>query len=284
MMKIGHILFPMDFSERCCAAVPFVASMARHYGSKITLLSIADLPSFEAYSEPGEPVTGNAGLVLNDLQARLDGALLQPFSGLDVKRAVDVGDPAELILDYAEMHAVDIVMMPTHGVGRFRQFLLGSVTAKVLHDAKCPVWTAAHRAEPHLDSVLPYRTILCAVDETPDCSQPLMWAAEFAADCGARLRLVHVFPGMANFPSAEYREDMRRGAMERMEVLFRRLGVRAPLTVSFGLVSDCVRDEAKHSQADLLVIGRGHIHQTLGRLRTHAYSIISQSPCPVVSV
>jgi hypothetical protein len=30
---------------------------------------------------------------------------------------------------------VDLIMMPTHGVGTFRSFLVGSVTAKVLHDA-----------------------------------------------------------------------------------------------------------------------------------------------------
>jgi hypothetical protein len=47
-------------------------------------------------------------------------------------------------VEFAANHHVDLVMMPTHGVGTFRSFLVGSVTAKVLHDANCPVWTAAH--------------------------------------------------------------------------------------------------------------------------------------------
>ncbi len=37
--------------------------------------------------------------------------------------------------------------MPTHGYGPFRRFILGSVTAKVLHDADCPVWTGVHLEE-----------------------------------------------------------------------------------------------------------------------------------------
>jgi nucleotide-binding universal stress UspA family protein len=37
-------------------------------------------------------------------------------------------------------------------------------------------------------------------------------------------------------------------------------------------------------EADLVVIGRGASSGMLGRLRTNAYSIIRQSPCPVVSV
>ena len=39
MLTIKHILFPIDFSERCCGAAPFVQAMARRFGAKITLLS-----------------------------------------------------------------------------------------------------------------------------------------------------------------------------------------------------------------------------------------------------
>ena len=48
---------------------------------------------------------------------------------------------------WAKANQIDLIMMPTHGYGRFRALLLGSVTAKVLHDADCPVWTAVHREE-----------------------------------------------------------------------------------------------------------------------------------------
>ena len=40
MFNIKRILFPIDFSERCCSAVPFVQSVARRFGAKITLLSV----------------------------------------------------------------------------------------------------------------------------------------------------------------------------------------------------------------------------------------------------
>jgi nucleotide-binding universal stress UspA family protein len=41
---------------------------------------------------------------------------------------------------------------------------------------------------------------------------------------------------------------------------------------------------AAELNADLLVIGRGAEPGILGRLEADAYSIIRQSPCPVVSV
>jgi hypothetical protein len=57
------------------------------------------------------------------------------------------GDPASIITEYAARNRVDLIMMPTHGYGTFRSLLLGSVTAKVLHDAECPVWTGVHTAD-----------------------------------------------------------------------------------------------------------------------------------------
>ncbi len=62
------------------------------------------------------------------------------------QRGADVGDPASLIIDYTNDNGIDLICLPTHGYGTFRRALLGSVTAKVLHDAGIPVWTSAHSA------------------------------------------------------------------------------------------------------------------------------------------
>ena len=45
-----------------------------------------------------------------------------------------------------------------------------------------------------------------------------------------------------------------------------------------------VAEAAQRLNADVLVIARGSAAGALGRLRANAYSIIRQSPCPVVSV
>ena len=39
MVAIKHILFPVDFSDRSTAAIPFVTAMATRFGSKVTLIS-----------------------------------------------------------------------------------------------------------------------------------------------------------------------------------------------------------------------------------------------------
>ena len=49
-----------------------------------------------------------------------------------------------------------------------------------------------------------------------------------------------------------------------------------------GGIGPVVRKVAEEQHADLVVIGRGVMHETFGRLRSKSYEIIRQSPCPVL--
>jgi nucleotide-binding universal stress UspA family protein len=289
MLNIQHILFPIDFSERSSGAVPFVESMARRYSARITLLSVAQPFFYTALGDPGgEAVIVNSEALLQGLQARLDNSLTKDFAGLRVDRLAEIDDPAQAIVDFAHTEGVDLIMMPTHGYGPFRSLLLGSVAAKVLHDVKCPVWTAAHAAKPPAGDHVECRTVLCAVDGGPNTASLLKWANEFSRDAGAALHLVHVVAGMEGSLSRqldrEFEEEMGSEARRTIEGLQASTGVQAPLSVVAGNVADGIRDEAGRQEAALVVIGRGSLQATFGRLRTHAYGIIRQSPCPVLSV
>jgi nucleotide-binding universal stress UspA family protein len=50
-----------------------------------------------------------------------------------------IGTPAQEILKAADKQKVDMIVMGSHGHGAFGTLLLGSVTQKVLHNAKVPV-------------------------------------------------------------------------------------------------------------------------------------------------
>jgi nucleotide-binding universal stress UspA family protein len=288
MPNIKHILFPVDFSERCCSAVPFVESMANRYDARITLFTAMQPMYYAAMGEPFVPAEVDLEELYRDLKARLDSSLTNDFAGLRVERVAKLGDPAGAITDFAQTHGVDLIMMPTHGYGPFRRFLLGSVTAKVLHDADCPVWTAAHVAERPCRGHVTCRNILCAVDGTPNSVSLMKWAGAFAKDTGAKLWMVHVISGMEGLPSrqmdSEFQAAIRQEAHRTIERLEESAGLKAPMCVAVGDVSESVREEALRHHADLVVIGRGKLQETLGRLRTHAYGIIRQAPCPVLSV
>jgi nucleotide-binding universal stress UspA family protein len=288
MLNIKHILFPMDFSARSCGAVPHIEAVAKRFGAKITLISVAQPVYAAGMGDPGGPVIIDTEDMLNELKQRLDSALVKELSALRVDRVADIGDPAAVIVDFAKKNEVDLIMMPTHGYGPFRSLLLGSVTAKVLHDSEIPVWTSAHMEDPPSQQHLPVRAILCSVDGTPG-SVPLMkWSSRLSKDLGASLRLVHVIRGIEGWPARQadrqFEEEMRAEARKQIEALQASAELDAPLCVAVGSVAEGVREEARRHGADLIVIGRGVLHETLGRLRTHSYNIIRNSPCPVVSV
>jgi nucleotide-binding universal stress UspA family protein len=289
MLAIKNILFPIDFSERCCGAAPFVHAMAQRFGARVTLMSVIS-PFWQsaASGDLSGSLVVDMDEVKRDLEMRLDGAFTREFADLPVDRVAEIGDPAESITRYAHTQGADIIMMPTHGYGPFRNLLLGSVTAKVLHDAQCPVWTATHVEDrPALHHVAG-RNILCAVDATPKSSPLMEWASQYAKVTGASLRLVHVVSGVQGWPDRqldrEFEETLRAQARETIGKLQMAIGVKAPLCVAVGEVAGAVREEAERHNSDLILIGRGLLHETLGRLRTHAHAIIRQAPCPVLSV
>jgi nucleotide-binding universal stress UspA family protein len=288
MTAIKHMLFPIDFSDRCCAAVPFVEAMASRYGAKITLISVASPMYYAGMGDPGGPLVVGTDTILADLWERLESALTLELAHLEVNRVAVSGDPAQAITQFAHDNGVDLIMMPTHGYGPFRRFLLGSVTAKVLHDAECPVWTAAHVEDKPCRDHLACRNILCAVDGTPKSEAVMRWASRLAGDLGATLRLVHVVTGLERSALHHFdpghEEEVRDQVHRSIEKLQENAQINAPLCLIAGPVAEGVHEEALRHGADLVVIGRGVLHEKLGRLRAHSYGIIRQSPCPVLSV
>ena len=49
------------------------------------------------------------------------------------------GSPAKSILDVASEEDVDLIVIGSSGKSGFDRFILGSVSEKVVHTAKCPV-------------------------------------------------------------------------------------------------------------------------------------------------
>ena len=58
-----------------------------------------------------------------------------------VTRVIDHGDAAEQILKQTRRAKADLIVMGTRGLNNFRGLLIGSVSNKVIHDAKCAVLT-----------------------------------------------------------------------------------------------------------------------------------------------
>jgi hypothetical protein len=82
----------------------------------------------------------------------------------------------------------------------------------------------------------------------------------------------------------EFEQTVASQDREQLERQIQALKIGAPLCIAMGDVAEVVREQALKVNADLVIIGRGLLDQTLGRLRTNAYAIIRSASCPVLSV
>ncbi len=287
MFKCGSILFPVEFSQRDEAAATFVLSMAQRYRARVVLLHVL---------QPPPPIYAGMGAVypevfdyegaIEDLKIHLGKFAAAQLPKVDVECVVEMGDPARSISQYASDNGIDLIAMPTHGYGAFRRALLGSVTAKVLHDSTLPVWTSAHAPEPSHRAHPQPRRILCAIDLKPESRQTLEAAIALANDAGATLEVVNVPAETASLDAAEQRLQailIEAARAEKVDIEeMPRIAMRPDGGSSD--VADGIRDLVLQNRADLVVIGRGAIRTGLGRLHAHSYNIIRESPCPVLSV
>lgn len=264
MLPLKKILFPVDFSEQCAGAARYVEAFAGRFDAELTLLHVSGYPQYNDLLPEGPA----------QRRRRLESFLAKELEYFRVQRVLVEGEPATNIVNYAMAGHFDLIMLPTHGLGDFRRFLLGSVTAKVLHDSDCPVWTGVHLAEaPQLENIV-FRNFLCSVDLGPQFHGVVECAAELAEQYRAELSVLHVVPDPAG--AAEVRQTI--------EGLLPPSAKNAGVLVEAGEVAKTVSCVATRVQADLLVIGRNPAPGMFGRLHTDAYSIIRQSPCPVISV
>jgi nucleotide-binding universal stress UspA family protein len=286
-MLFTNILFPVDFSERSRAIVPHVQAVRDRFNSALSLLNLIEVPA-AAYGGMEAPVMFD--FPIDEMKQRANRELHRfaeaAFPGLPVNVVVDEGDPGSCVAELARAWNTDLIMLPTRGRGRFRAALLGSVTAKTLHDASCAVWTDAHceQATIHTD----WRSVICAIDTMAKGARLIRFASQLAASSGAKVRLAHAIPtaevGIQKYFDLEFTAFLEDQARQSIAAMQKEAGTKFDLCLGAGTVPDVVRHAAEDHNADLVLIGRGVLPQFAGQFRSHAYSIVLDTPCPVLSI
>jgi nucleotide-binding universal stress UspA family protein len=284
MLPFRKILFPADYSGPSRAVASHVRDVREHFSAELAVVHAYGLGAFYGEVALADP---SAVYEMQRLEEqRLQEFVARMFPGLHVETFLQQGEPASVIHDVVQHQGADLIMMPTQGRGPLRRLLLGSVTAKVLHDVGAAVWTGAQAAvEAH--AVGTYKSILCAVDLGEEAEAVLQAAAALARSYKAQLSLVHVVEMPPPSPEVDvtlFKDELIHAANDRMREWKSKLGIDAPHTTIEGATADEVCREAARTQADLVVAGRGRIQGSLGRIWAHLYSIVRDSPCPVLSI
>jgi len=151
MSKIQHLLVATDGSEGSMKAAAFAGELARPLGARVTVITVLSEDVIMPYAwgageYPAGPVYG--AMSIDEVRA-----MLEKRAREELPRTAEAcgelpaapnevqiwGHPAEQICDYASEHAVDLIVIGSHGRSGFGRMLLGSVSNAVANHAPCPV-------------------------------------------------------------------------------------------------------------------------------------------------
>ena len=137
--KISHVLVPTDGSGQAFKAILKAIQIAEFYEARITLLMCVELEkeisAFEQVSLSGY-VPAELNAAAYDFLSEL---MLVVPSDIKVKTRVEVGDPAETIVNFAKYEKCDVIVMGERGFGGFGKEGIGSVAAYVKENSPCNV-------------------------------------------------------------------------------------------------------------------------------------------------
>lgn len=141
----SRILLPIDFSDAGKPAAKCACDMAARLGATLYCMHVVD-ESYQYWSAMGpEPVIiGPPPQELIDTaKQRLQRYVTEYLSALSVKpvELVSMGTPFVEIITAAKEHAIELIIMGTHGRGAIAHALLGGTTEKVIRKAPCAVLT-----------------------------------------------------------------------------------------------------------------------------------------------
>ncbi len=135
-MNARRILIPLDGSKNAEAAIPEAVEMGRGAPSTFVLLRVA-----QARILPGADVIGDWVEAVREAEAYLDTVKRQlVMKGIGpIETRVWQGAAAPAIIDAAQTHHADLIVMTSHGRSGISRLVFGSVAEAVLRGSRVPI-------------------------------------------------------------------------------------------------------------------------------------------------
>ena len=144
MFQPRKILVPTDFSEDSDLAFQMALSIAVKYQARIFLLHVISNTVQQSLSDYclDQSIVArvlNESIVFSN--EKLQEVIDKNQQSGDIKVIPDVrkGQPYEEILKEAAERKIDLIVIASHGKTGLQKYFIGSVTEKVMKEAKCPV-------------------------------------------------------------------------------------------------------------------------------------------------
>jgi nucleotide-binding universal stress UspA family protein len=289
MLQFDRILLPTDFSTTARRALSFAAHLADRHGATLHFLHV-QTPDEKRTQPPGveSPTTEDelAECVRRAAEGLGDPTATDGHQGVSmVQDRIVAKSVPEAVVEYAEAHDVDLIVMGTARRSGLRTLFPQSTASAVVRHAPCPVLTVLD--EPEIVPG-PIHRIFVGYDFSGPAREAVRYGEALADLYGADLSLVHVVRELmvpmeyeVEMPDVDVKAVKARAKMALEDVSTHEHNV----LVSTGHPARRLVELAEDHDADLLVIathGRTGLRRVL--LGSVAEQVIRQASCPVFAV
>lgn len=187
-MEIKKILIPIDFSELSFYAIDYASEIAKIHHSELHLFHVIE--ELLTMAVPGDFYLNTEEIIQREVEmlalkskqmSELATKLEQKYNTKFITH-VEFGRSHRVITEYSNEHKFDLIVMSTHGVSGFREFIIGSNAVRIISDAKCPV-LSVQNAMPKSG----IKKILMPFKDDPYSRQKVKFAIEYSKWFSAEL-------------------------------------------------------------------------------------------------
>ena len=158
--SIRRILCPTDFSPPARQALDYAMALTEKFAAELHVLHVVENPALPVHGSRFSWALPDDILPRLVHQAELELALAVPQDDLQtidqrMVRTVKVGHPVSAMIEYANEHTIDLIVIGTHGRTGVSRLLLGSVAEKLIRLSICPVLTVHPKGHQFIADELP---------------------------------------------------------------------------------------------------------------------------------
>ncbi len=197
------------------------------------------------------------------------------------------GDPKDVIPALADKHQPAIIVLGTHGGGRFEREIIGSTAEKILRSTRWPCLTVGPKVRPASSKTLPFESILFATDFSETAANAALYAVTLAEVFGSNIDVLNVIrEGAVDHPDRLF--DLQRDFYAILDQLVREQAKKFCDPRSFvevGKAHEQILEHIREHSIDLLVLGiRKSSHLSIETRMSRAFQIIADAECPVLTI
>ena len=143
--QFKRVLCGTDFTERSYHALDYALRFAQLADGTLIVAHFVHVPSGDVYTHDEWPRTFEQARVrAHEMLVDVHKKRLGGYAKTEL--VVEIGTPAEKLIQLAEERQVDVLVTATHGRSEIADLIMGSTAEKLIRHAPCPVFVVRRAA------------------------------------------------------------------------------------------------------------------------------------------